>query len=160
MKDFKKTGTPEGDTVRIIKTARSKESINNAARNGFNPLVKKITPSSAIHSKYAVRQNTETGEIQVIYDFRMGGEQEGFIMVIDWTNYYPHNFESPFAAYLVPGDIKAGERVFLEDLIEDFVGTVWNQGDTFRLKGCIALWNGKDFDIQYDPAADYSHMLG
>jgi len=42
--------------------------------------------------------------------------------VIDWTYYYPHNFTSPFAAYLgFTQNIKIGERVFIENLIEDYV---------------------------------------
>ena len=45
----------------------------------------------------------------------------------------------PFAAYLIPRDLKAGERVFVEDLIEDFVGGEWNQGDVLRLDSCEAI---------------------
>ena len=73
-------------------------------------------------------------------------------MVLDFTFYYPYSFPSPFAAYLIPRDIKIGEKVFLEDLIEDYIGASWNQGDTYRLESCEAVWNGKDFDIQYDPS--------
>jgi hypothetical protein len=53
--------------------------------------------------------------------------------------------------YLIPPDIDLGERVFLEDLIEDFVGAVWNQGNAYRLKSCEAIWNGKAFEIDYNP---------
>jgi hypothetical protein len=73
------------------------------------------------------------------------------VTVIGWTYYYPYNFKSPYAAYLVPLDLKVGETVMLEDLIEDIVGERWSQGDTYRLKSCKAVWDGKEFILQHDP---------
>src|SRR4051794_20008461 len=109
----------------VIKTARNKDSINKAAKNGYRPLIKKVEPTDKIRSKYSVIQNKKTGEIEIIGDYRMGfrmDKESEFETVIEWTYYYPHNFNSPFAAYLLPKDIKIGERVFIEDLIEDFIG--------------------------------------
>ena len=135
-------------TLRVIKTARDKNSINRAAKNGLRPLIKKIQPSKKIRSKYSVVQNKKTGEIEIVGDYRGSGlntdDNGEFITVIDWTFYYPHNFKSPFAAYLIPKDIVIGERVFIEDLIEDYIGASWNQGDTYRLESCEAIWNGTD----------------
>ena len=142
------------NNLRIIKTARDEESINIAAKNGFYPVVKKVEKSDEIRSKYAVLQNKKTGEIKVWGDYRSSYldivDGSDYKMIIDFTYYYPYEFKSPFAAYLIPPDIKVGERVFLEDLIEDYLGANWNQGDTYRLESCEAVWNGKDFDIQYD----------
>ncbi len=151
------------EDLRVIKTARDKDSINEAARNGFRPLLKPVQPSDKIRSKYSVVQNKRTGEIKVVGDYRarllsdIADEDE---TVIDWTFYYPHNFKSPFAAYLIPADIRKGERVFIEDLIEDYVGASWNQGDTYRLESCEAIWNGKDLKIQYDPKVNRSSFIG
>ena len=149
---------PEG--LRVIKTARDEASINEAARQGFFPLVKPVEPSSRIRSKYAVIQNKVTGEIEVSGDYRWRGAMEDGEVVIDFTFYYPHSFPSPFAAYLIPRDLKVGERVYLEDLIEDVVGGSWNQGDTYRLASCIAVWNGKDFELEFDPERDQDVMIG
>lgn len=149
--------------LRVIKTARDKNSINNAAKNGFRPLIKKVEPSDKIRSKYSVIQNKTTGEIEIIGDYRTGfsmDKESEFETVIDWTYYYPHKFNSPFAAYLIPKDIKIGERVFIEDLIEDYIGASWNQGDTYRLESCEAIWNGIDLEIQYDPKANRSYFMG
>lgn len=149
--------------LRVIKTARDKDSINEAVKSGLRPLIKKVEPSDKIRSKYAVVRNRETGEIKVIGDFRfhyrMNANDE-YETIIDWTDYYPHNFTSPFAAYLIPQDIKKGERVLLEDLIEDYVGASWNQGDTYRLESCETIWNGKDLEIQYDPKVNRSDFVG
>ena len=147
--------------LRVIETARDLNSINVATKNGFRPLIKKVEPSADIRSKYSVIQNKITGEIQVIGDFRMSSDySERYQTVIDWTYYYPHCFTSPFAAYLIPKDIKIGERVFIPDLIEDFVGASWNQGDTYRLESCEAIWNGSDLEIQYDPNTNRSDWIG
>lgn len=152
------------NSLRVIKTGRDKESINKAARNGFLPLVKKVEPSKDIHSKFAVIQNRYTGEIDIIGDYRshFTGDKDDIEIqtVIDWTFYYPYNFKSPFAAYLIPEDIKIGERVFIEDLIEDYIGASWNQGDTFRLDSCEAIWNGKELEIQYNPKTNRSDFIG
>jgi len=151
--------------LRIIKTARTVDTINQAAREGFSPIVKKVEPSAEIRSKFAVMQNKSTKEINMIGDFRaknstLFGPKDSCEMIIDWTFYYPHKFESPIAAYLVPEDIEVGERVMLEDLIEDYIGSRWNQGDTFRLKSCEAIWNGEAFEIQYDPEQNCQSFMG
>ena len=149
--------------LRVIKTARNKFSINRAAKKGFKLILKKVEPSSEIHSKYCVVQNKKTGRIKVLGDYRSGlhsDKNEEFITVIDWTYYYPHSFISPFAAYLIPKDIVVGERVFVKDLIEDFVGKSWNQGDTYRLESCEAIWNGSDLEIQYERSENCSSFVG
>jgi hypothetical protein len=149
--------------LRVIKTARDKDSINLAARNGLYPIIKKVEPSCKIRSKYSVIQNKKTGEIQIIGDYRNGlfsEDSEEFETVINWTFYYPHNFKAPFAAYLIPHDVEIGERVFIEDLIEDYIGASWNQGDTYRLESCEAIWNGTDLEVQYDPRTNRSDFIG
>jgi hypothetical protein len=138
----------------VIKTARNKESINEAALNGYRLIIKKVEPSSQIRSKYSVVQHIETGEIEVIGDLRVRLDYDydpNFETIIDWTLYYPYNFESPYAAYLIPPDLEKGERVMVEDIIEDIVAGIWNQGDAYRLESCEAIWNGEDLIIQNEP---------
>jgi len=146
--------------MRIIKTGRSESDINMAAQAGFFPVIKKVEPSKSILSKYAVYQHGETGEIVIGGDYREGIPGNGYEVVIDHTFYYPHSYELPFAAYLVPKDITVGERVYIEDLIEDFVGATWNQGDTYRLDGCEAIWTGTEFEIQYDENRNKQEYIG
>lgn len=145
----------------VIKTARSEKEINEAARKGYRPLMQKVVPSSKIASKYAIFQHKETGEIREVGDFRAGfGEEENWEQVIDWTWYYPYHFESPFAAYLLPPDLEPGMKVWLDDLIADLVGSHWNQGNTTRLAAAEAIWNGEEFDIQYDAFRDITTCIG
>ncbi len=138
----------------IIKTARNKESINEAAKAGYKLIIKKVEPSSQIRSKYSVVQNINTGEIEVLGDLRIRLDYDNdpnFETIIDWTLYYPYKFESPFAAYLIPPDLEIGETVLVEDLIEDIVGSAWNQGDAYRLESCEAIRHGEDLIIQNNP---------
>jgi hypothetical protein len=158
MEPYDEDNNPQG--LRVIKTARDEDSINKAALNGFMPLLKKVEPSKKIRSKYCVIQNKTTGEIEVIGDYRMDYRSNEHKTVIDWTTYYPYSFPSPFAAYLIPGDITIGERVFIEDLIEDYIGESWNQGDTYRLEGCEAIWTGSGFKIQYKPEEKRRYSVG
>ncbi len=146
--------------LRPIMTARDEASINKGVKGGFWPLVKKVERSPEIRSNFMVVQNKKTGEIEVVGDQRMGFDTENYDMVIEWTYYYPHCFASPFAAYLIPPDIEIGERVYIEDLIEDIVGARWNQGNNYRLEGCEAIWNGKDLEIQYDPDTNLVEFEG
>lgn len=145
---------------RLIKTAKTEFAINQAAKAGFFPLVKPVLPSPEISSKFCLLQNRHTGEIKVIGDLRGAGGGEDWTTVIDWTDYYPHVFPEPFAAYLIPSDIQVGERVFVEELIEDYIGASWNQGDNYRLKSCMAIWDGSDLRIQYDPAKNVRKIVG
>ena len=134
--------------LRVIKTARNKEAINQAAREGFWPLVKPVKPSPDIKRKFAVLQDPNSGEVQVVNDFR--ATSGDMTTAIDFTFYYPHHFGAPYAAYLIPKDLQMGERVFIEDLIEDIVGSTWSQGDTYRLESCEAIWDGNDFQVQFE----------
>ena len=130
------------DELRVISTARDEQSINHAAEQGFFPLLKKVEPLDEIKAKFSVIQHRRTGVIEVIHDLRIQFHPEkykGYDLVIDWSFYYPYKFNSPFAAYLIPKDIKKGERVFVEDVIQDIVGSRWSQGDTFRLNSCEAI---------------------
>ena len=148
---------------RVIETARNKDSINEAVKNGFRVIIKKVEPSSQIRSKYSVVQHKKTGEIEVFKDTHDRLDFDTFLdykTIIDWTFYYPYNFESPFAAYLIPPDLKKGERVFVEDLIDDIVESIWNQGDAYRLDCCEAIWNGNELLIQNEPEEGPWMMMG
>ena len=151
--------------LRIIKTARTKDSINQAAKEGFRPIVKKVEPSDRIKSQYAVMQNKTTKEIIVIGDHRSTRfdprllPKDNFEMIVDWSYYYPYKFESPIAAYLVPEDIEVGERVMLEDLIEDYP-TSGGQGNVYRLNSCEAIWTGEEFEIKIEPRRSVVRSMG
>ncbi len=145
--------------LRVIKTARTFKKINAAAQEGFRPLVKPVIPSPDIHEMVAVSQNTITGEIMLSGDCRYPFD-EGYECVVPYTCYYPYHFPQPYAAYLIPADLKEGEQVWIEDLIEDIVAVFGNQGYQPRLKSCEAVWENGNFRILFDPEKDAEVWIG
>lgn len=149
--------------LRVIRTARTRVEINLAAMLGDRPLVKQVVSSNGhIGSFMQVWQNQETGEISVQTDIRytgfLGDPREWTCVLPDLNYDASQHFPEPFAAYLVPPDLEVGERVYLEDLIENFIGST-HHGST-RLDGAEAIWTGHDFDIQYDEETDVAHYIG
>jgi hypothetical protein len=149
-------GQEPGDR-RVIRTARTVEAINAAADAGLRPLVRAVTPGKQIHYMVAVMQDPATGRVQLSGDCRrrLGGN-----VVLDYTLYYPYSFPSPFAAYLVPPDLAAGETVWLDDVIEDVVAVYGNQGYQPRLAACAAVWTGTGFELLFDSCRDAPHWIG
>ncbi len=161
--------------TRVIKTARTRNAINLAASRGFWPLVKRVVSSHGHISSYCrVWQHRESGEIVVQTDIRYTGiegnytewdmlfraeDDEGSTrsngdLGYDASNHFPE----PFAAYLVPEDIEIGEEVFLEDVIENFIGS--RHHGSYRLSSVAAVWDGSDFVIDYDEQRDVAMYIG
>ena len=135
--------------LKLIKTARNLQSINNAVDNGYIPLIKEVKILTTIKAMYALDRNKETGKFIELTDSRtIWSHNEHSERIIDQAEYYPYCFESPYAAYLVPADLKTGERVVLEDLIEDYVGDTWKM-NSYRLKSSEAIWTGTEFIVDY-----------
>jgi hypothetical protein len=155
---------PEG--LRTISTARSIEAMNAGVKAGLRPLVQQVKPRPEIRSKMKLFQDKRTGEVVASGDFRsngsmiIGGRSEEMQELTDWVWYYPHHQDLPFAAYLLPADLEIGERVWLEDVIEDLISGRWNQGDTYRLRHCEAIWNGEKFELQFSADRDLRIMIG
>jgi hypothetical protein len=143
-----------------IHTARGTEEINKAVKNGYFPLVKQVKLSEKIRSWMEVYQNIETGEIYCIDDMRGAGKSAPWKRIIEPFTYdrYPQKY--PIAAYLIPPYIKEGQKVFLVDLIENYVGIWGNQGHTYRLDSAYAIWKGEDFEILWDEGRDASKWIG
>lgn len=143
-------------TRRVIKTARTKDEINAAARQGLWPVVLPVERDERISSWVGVHQDPETGEIETTGDHRYPPANPRVVQV----EFYPYHFSNPYAAYLVPKDLKSGEEVWLEDLIEDVVGIWGNQGHTYRLESAPARWDGTRFEILFDSVRDAEQWIG
>jgi hypothetical protein len=146
---------------RVIHTARHLEAINSAVDEGFFPLIRQLKPSHKLYATYCVFRNRKTNKVEtaeaekgyVQYGKEYSYSRDEWDMVISNAQYYPYQFLSPFAAYLIPPDIAIGERVVIEDLIEDYYGgTFWSHN--IRLETLEAIWDGSDLVIQYDPNVD------
>jgi hypothetical protein len=111
--------------------------------------------------KYSIVKNKKTGKEFKITDFRDDkGYSDQFEVIKDWTyQYHDYNFPKE-AAYVIPNDIKDGEIVIVDDLIENLIGYQHNQGNDTRLKSCKAIWKSGDLQIQYNPEIDCVRAVG
>jgi hypothetical protein len=137
------------NSLPVISTARNVYEINEAVEDGYNVIVKEIIDNPEIGSSYTLIKDKE-GVYYEISDPRGFGYkyyQEGNETIIDFKRYNNLSNRIPYAAYIIPKDLKVGTRVFLEDIIENIVHTM-HHGCT-RLNKCEAVFNGKDFDIDF-----------
>ena len=142
------TDLQDKKALRVIETVRNVENIDYKIDSDYKPLIIKIVPSKKLTLLHTVTRNQKTGEINYVAD-TSGGWWDIDADIIGEEYIYPYKSETPYAMYLVPSDIQVGERVILNDLIEDYIGSYIN-GIPYRLKQCEAIWNGKGFDIDYD----------
>lgn len=134
------------DGLRVIRTIRGETAIKAAKDMGLKLLELRAEVSDEFKVKYKKLQHRKTGEIITIGDFREGNGSE-WKTLVNWTSENPSKFFSPFAAYIVPKDLKSGERVLINDVITNHVSGRWNQGDVYRLSKSEAIWTGRYFDI-------------
>ena len=133
--------------LRKIKTLRTQEEIDAAIEIGQKVLKEKVIPSDAIRVTDLHIKDKQTGEIIVKpYSYHALPRDYDRYEVVEKRTYYPYTFPSKEAAYLLPEDIEVGERVILEDLIEDIIGESHAWG-TYRLDSAEALWNGQKFEV-------------
>lgn len=136
--------------LKLIKTARGIDAINEAVDEGYTPLIYDVKPSEKIRIQEVLIRNTETGKVKSLpynYYAVVRGTRENSEIVMK-VSYYPYQFP-PFAAYLLPDDLKQGERVILDDMIEDIIGASHSEG-RYRLDSAEAIWDGEKFIIDMD----------
>ena len=134
------------DGLREIRTIRGETAINAAKVMGLKLIELRAEVSDEFKVKYKKLQHRKTGEIITIGDFRADGGSE-WRTLVNWSYKNPSKFFSPFAAYIVPKDLKSGERVLINDVITNHVSGRWNQGDVYRLSKSEAIWTGRYFNI-------------
>ncbi len=133
--------------LRTIKTLRTKEEIKDAINSGQKVLKQKVKPSKKIRVTDLHIKDKETGGTDIKpYNFHALPRDYDRYEVVEKRTYYPYNFSSKVAAYVLPDDLEVGERVILEDLIEDIVGASHAWG-TYRLDSAEAVWNGEKFEV-------------
>lgn len=153
--------------VRVIHTARSIRAVKNGIERGYFPFFISNASSGSVWQKRAILFNKESRTLFVEGDYRSlipfdqkrmdeeYGPGSGIALRMDF-----HKNSSPIAAYMIPDDISVGENVFVEDVIEDYVGSSWNQGDTQRLKSCQATWDGHRLVLEVPSRSDVISIVG
>lgn len=133
--------------LRRIKTLRTKEEIETAVEDGHKVLKQKVEPSKDIRVTDLHIKDKQTGEIIIKpYNYHALPHDYDRYEIVEKRTFYPYKFPSKEAAYLLTDDLKVGERVILEDLIEDIVGESHAWG-TYKLDSAEAVWNGEKFEV-------------
>ena len=133
--------------LRIIKTLRTQDEIVRAEAEGLILLKEEVKASKNIRVTDLHIKDKETGEIDITtYSFHSLPRDYERYEVVEKRTYYPYDFPSKVAAYVLPADLGIGEHVILEDLIEDIVGASHPWG-TYRLDSAEAVWSGEKFEI-------------
>ncbi len=137
------------EALHRIKTLRTEDEIEDAVNAGYKILKEQVIASKNIYVNELWFKNKQTGEIRKeSYGYHAyARDYEGH--EVKTVTYYPYTFPSKIAAYLLSDDLHVGERVILDDLIEDIVGASHASGN-YRLKSAEAIWNGKKFVIDHD----------
>lgn len=143
---------------RIIHTARSLAAIKEGIEKGFRPFFVPNEPNGLTHQKLSIVYDHDERTLHVSNDYRSmrrtDVKGDGIYLDQDMRRH-----PSPVAAYMLPLDIQLGERVYLEDLIEDRPGSGWNQGDRYRARSCFALWRGDQMELELPEKLDPSFMV-
>ena len=132
---------------RIVLTARGFDQVNLAISKGYDVAVVMPVLNPEFKTYVRVVTNPETGELEPgPTGFSAFGPEELYYTVRTIA------LPSIINAYLVHPTLAYNETVWLDDLIEEYVGYRSHNGVT-RLKSHVATWNGKSFDIPYDRLA-------
>jgi hypothetical protein len=137
------------DGLRVIRTIRGETAITTAKEMGLTLIELRAEVSDEFKIKYKKVKDKLTGKIITLGDFREDHyfRKSRYKTLVNWTSRNPSKFFSPFAAYIIPKDLKPGERVLINDVITNHVSGRWNQGDVYRLSKSEAIWTGRCFDI-------------
>lgn len=138
-----------------IQTARGINEINKAVEEGLRPIVCLHQPHPNIKRYLRLYRHIRSGRMDV-FTQRMG-PKPGYVPLMD-VSYYPYAFENPFAAYMIPITLKIGTVVWLEDLIEDLIGTQYI--GCSRLDSAAAIWDGQRMVPLYSKENDIAYLVG
>lgn len=146
--------------LRVIKIAWTEDEMNEALDNDFDLHFIDYHQNPQVNRKLLVVKENDTGRIRCCSDFRVLMKGDHTLIKTYYGN-FPLKTTLPFAAYILPKDIKKNEYVVIEDVIEDLIEGYWNQGDTVLLTMCMARWTGDKFIYDHDlKQAKKNHFVG
>ena len=146
--------------LRLIRTAWTLDDMNEALDSNFDLHFVDYHQNPQVNMKLLVVKDKDTGKIGYHSDYRLL-MKSGDILINTYYGNFPLKTTLPFAAYILPKDIKKNEYVVIGHVIEDLIEGYWNQGDTVLLTMCMARWTGDKFIYDHDPKqAKKNHFVG
>ena len=148
----------ESCPLRRIRTARGAREINELASTTLRPLIVEVPRSS--ESLLTIWQHAVSGRIAFSYSRRFAPDEvnedrsgEGHWREVEFQpQEQPRRCGDdglPIAAYMIPSDLRIGDRVWIEDIIEDVV-EVHGPGHDRYHQSAVATWLGESFRFEVD----------
>ena len=116
----------DAEVLPVVKTSSEIYQINEYVSKGYRAIVRSREPNAKLYQFRLLLQNKQTGELAKVRSRRVFVQygREVLYPESEWELVYqgdeyvrPH--KTAWAAYLVPPDVKPGERVYVPDVIED-----------------------------------------
>jgi len=142
----------------VVETTYNTTYLNKARENGYIILIIKRSLNPNLTLKSLLLKNRRTGEYITIssrhVNVQYGGPpvkypEDEWELIQEIEGYArDRSFEQNWGAYIIPKTIKLGDRVYIEDLIEDIVaGAFW--GSVSPAVDAEAIWNGSTLEIDH-----------
>ena len=138
------------NNLRVVKTSTDLAEFQTAQRNSQEIIFEMIVPNERLFSKSTLFRHKVTGEFKWA-ESRISFVQYGKMQVLDEQEYeqvltagnYPRyvSLLRSWGAYILPPNVLVGERLFVEDLLQDVSkGNFW--GTEIMASTREAIWDG------------------
>jgi hypothetical protein len=143
------------DNLPVVTTCYSIYEFNEAVKNGHQTCIMKITDNEKLRLKGILLRNKTSGEYIVVKERRMyvqyGRIQE--YPVDEWEAIYDVSgyartrpAHEGWGAYILPHGVKPGDRLYIEDLLEDLVAFEFWYSVGAAVDG-EGIWTGSTIEI-------------
>lgn len=151
----------------VVQTVFNTYELNKAIEEGFKTIVVKRKSNPQLKLESMIFRNINSGEYAqatgrsmiVQYGTELEYPEDEWELIHKQTGYArPSSLITNWGAYVLPKDIKVGDRVYIEELIEDIVASAfWHS--VSPADDAEAIWNGKYLEIDHAPY-DRFHRIG
>ena len=151
----------------VVQTVFNTYELNNAIEEGFKTIVVKRKSNPQLKLESMIFRNINSGEyaqatgrsMNVQYATTLEYPEDEWELIHKQTGYArPSSLITNWGAYVLPKDIKVGDRVYIEELIEDIVASAfWHS--VSPADDAEAIWNGEYLEIDHAPY-DRFHRIG
>jgi len=152
----------------VAETAFTIESLNELAQTETITVFRNVEQNEKLWSHFKLYRNLETKKFikvndrsQVSYGkprFEPGNEW----ILVHCNKVYarPKSLSRSWGAYIIPQGVKAGDRVYLPDLIEDvYAHRFWSA--IFPANDGVGIWNGSDLVLDVEVYKEaYGSIIG
>ena len=151
----------------VVRTVFTPHQLNEAIEEGYKTIVVKRELNPRLELESMILRNIHTGEYiqttsrlqRVQYGKTIEYPEDEWELVHIETGYArPSSQIKNWGAYVLPKEIKVGDRVYIEELIEDLVASAFWYSVS-PAADAEAIWNGECLEIDHAPY-DRFHRIG